>query len=75
MDGFSYKYINKKNWNIYREPLFNCANKSLEDQTLPDTFMTAQIKLIPKKGDCKKIGNWRLISFKQLLQNRIQTNK
>ena len=24
MDGFSYKYI-KKFWNIYREPLYNCA--------------------------------------------------
>ena len=62
MDGFSYKYI-KKFWNIYREPLYNCAKKSLEDQTLPDTFLTAQIKLIPKKGDCKKIGNWRPISL------------
>ena len=56
MEGFLYKYI-KKIWRIYREPLYNYAKKSLEDQTLP------QIKLIPKKGDCKKIGNWRPISL------------
>ena len=79
MDGFSYKYI-KKFWNIYREPLYNCAKKSLEDQTLPDTFLTAQIKLIPKKGDCKKIGNWRPISLlsncykivSRLINNRLK---
>ena len=79
MDGFSYKYI-KKIWRIYREPLYNCAKKSLEDQTLPDTFLTAQIKLLPKKGDCKKIGNWRPISLlsnfykivSRLINNRLK---
>ena len=55
MDGFLYKYI-KKFWNIYREPLYNSAKKSLEDQTLPDTFLTAQIKLIPKKVTAKKLA-------------------
>ena len=42
--------------------------------------MTAQIKLIPKKGDCKKIGNWRPISLlgnfykivSRLINNRLK---
>ena len=48
VDGFSYIFI-KKFWNIYRTPLYNCAKKSLENQTLPESFLTAKIKLIPKK--------------------------
>ena len=79
MDGFSYRYI-KKFWQIYREPLYKCAKNSLENQTLPDTFLTAQIKLIPKKGDSKKIGNWRPISLlsnfykivSRLINNRLK---
>ena len=61
-DGYSYGFI-KKFWHIYREPLFDCAKKGLDNQTLPGSFLTAQIKLIPKKGDTKKIGNWRPISL------------
>ena len=79
MDGFSYTFI-KKCWNIYREPLFMCAKESLENQTLPDVFLSAQIKLIPKKGDSSKIGNWRPISLlsnfykiiSRLINNRIK---
>ena len=48
VDGFSYIFI-KKFWNIYRTPLYNCAKNSLEIQTLPESFLTAKIKLIPKK--------------------------
>ena len=62
VDGFSYIFI-KKFWNIYRTPLYNCAKNSLENQTLPESFLTAKIKLIPKKGDQSKIGNWRPISL------------
>ena len=62
IDGFTYTFI-RKFWNIYRQPLFQCAKTALENQTLPDSFLTAQIKLIPKKGDPKKIGNWRPISL------------
>ena len=62
MDGFSYSFITKF-WHIYRKPLFECAKISLENQSLPESFLTAQIKLIPKKGNSKKIGNWRPISL------------
>ena len=62
VDGFSYGFI-KNFWNIYRTPLYKCAKTALDNQTLPASFLTTQIKLIPKKGDHKKIGNWRPISL------------
>ena len=62
VDGFSYTFI-RKFWHIYRQPLFLCAKTSLNTQSLPESFLTAEIKLIPKKGDTKKIGNWRPISL------------
>ena len=79
MDGFSYSFITKF-WHIYRKPLFECAKISLENQSLPESFLTAQIKLIPKKGNSKKIGNWRPISLlsnfykiiSRLINNRLK---
>ena len=62
VDGFTYGFI-KKFWHIYRTPLFSCAKNALENQALPESFLTAQIKLIPKKGDITKLGNWRPISL------------
>jgi len=62
VDGYSYRFI-KKFWSIFRTPLFNCATESLETGNLPESFLTAQIKIIPKKGDCSKIKNWRPISL------------
>ena len=49
IDGISYKFIDAF-WNICRKPLFNCAKNLLENQSLLESFMTAQIKLIPKRG-------------------------
>ena len=62
VDGFTYGFI-RKFWHICRQPLFTCANTALENQALPESFLTAQIKLIPKKGDTKKISNWQPISL------------
>ncbi len=53
IDGFSYRFISEF-WEYFRVPL--C-------QSLPDFFMTAEIKLTPKKGDTSKISNWRPISL------------
>jgi hypothetical protein len=62
VDGFSYRFI-AEFWEYFRVPLFNCAADVLENNSLPDFFMTAVIKLIPKKGDTAKISNWRPISL------------
>ncbi len=62
IDGFSYRFI-QAFWGTYRLPLFHAARDGLENGTLPGSFMVAKIKLIPKKGDCTKIKNWRPISL------------
>jgi hypothetical protein len=76
IDGYSYRFI-KKFWNIFRYPLYRCASEGLADHSLPDFFMTAVIKLIPKKGDLTKLGNWRpinlLSNFYKLVSRVINT--
>ena len=62
INGISNKFI-KKYWEFFRQPLFNCTKHIFETGTLTDSFKTAKIKLIPKKGDCGKIKNWRPISL------------
>ena len=62
INGISNKFI-KKYWEFFRQPLFNCMKHIFETGTLTDSFKTAKIKLIPKKGDCGKIKNWRPISL------------
>jgi exonuclease III len=62
IDGYSNRFI-REFWNFFRGPLLNCSTVGLENHSLPEFFMTAVIKLIPKKGDITKIGNWRPISL------------
>ncbi len=69
VDGYSYRFI-AKFWRFFRIPLFKCAEQGLEDNSLPDFFKTAVIKLIPKKGNTAMIKNWRPIS---LLSNFYKT--
>ena len=61
-DGFSNEFI-KKFWDIFRVPLFNLANSNYNDNNLHESFRTANIKLIPKKGDLRLLKNWRPISL------------
>ena len=71
INGISNKFI-KKYWELFRYPLFNCANHMFVIGTMPDSFKTAKIKLIPKKGDCGKLK--QLLThqpFGQFLQNNI----
>ncbi len=50
IDGVSNKFIFKF-WRYLREPLHRYAVKCIEKGSLTDTFRTAIIRLIPKKGD------------------------
>jgi len=62
IDGYSYRFI-KAFWRFFKTPLFLCAKSGLDEDALPEVFKSAQIKLIPKKGDPTKIKNWRPISL------------
>jgi Reverse transcriptase (RNA-dependent DNA polymerase) len=61
-DGVSNKFI-VRYWSFFRAPLLKYANCCFEKGSLTDTFRSACIKLIPKKGDTTKIKNWRPISL------------
>ncbi len=62
IDGISNRFI-QENWELFRVPLFKYAIKCYEKGVLTDNFRSAKIRLIPKKGDCSKIKNWRPISL------------
>jgi hypothetical protein len=62
LDGVSSKFI-KKFWPYLRIPLHKHANYCTARGSLTQSFTSAGIKLIPKKGDCSKLKNWRPISL------------
>ena len=61
-DGISNRFI-KRFWEFFKKPLLNLCNFCYAKGELPICFRSANIKLIPKKGDCKEIKNWRPISL------------
>jgi exonuclease III len=77
IDGLSNKFI-KKYWSLFRVPLYRYTVFCLNTGNLTQSFRTAKVRLIPKKGDPKKIGNWRPISllncFYKLI-SRVLTNR
>jgi len=62
IDGISNKFI-KRFWVYFRLPLLKYSRYCYDHGRLTDTFRTAKIRLIPKKGDVSKIKNWRPISL------------
>jgi hypothetical protein len=62
LDGIGGKFI-KKYWAFLRNPLWKYANFGFENGTLTQSFNSAGIRLIPKKGEIEKIKNWRPISL------------
>jgi hypothetical protein len=62
-NGVSNKFI-KRYWDFFKFPLLKYANYAFTTGRLTNSFRTADIKLIPKKGgDLKQIKNWRPISL------------
>ena len=76
-NGISNKFI-KHFWGIFQKPLLEYANHCFLTGELTASFKGAKIRLIPKKGDCSKIKNWRPISllncFYKIL-SRVLTNR
>ncbi len=62
IDGISNRFI-RHFWKYFRVPLFKLATFCYRTGYLPDTFRSAKIRLIPKKGDTRQIKNWRPISL------------
>jgi hypothetical protein len=62
-NGISNKFI-RKYWDLLKFALLKYANYAFVEGKLTDSFRTADIKIIPKKGgDLTKIKNWRPISL------------
>jgi Reverse transcriptase (RNA-dependent DNA polymerase) len=80
LDGISNKFI-KTYWKFFRALLFNYATHCLNEGRLTENFRVAKLRMIPKKTDPKKIGNWQPISLlncfykiiSRVLTNRIVT--
>ena len=62
IDGIGNRFI-KKFWQFFRIPLIEYLNVCNARGTMTETFRTALIRLIPKKGDVGHIKNWRPISL------------
>jgi exonuclease III len=65
-DGLSVKFV-KKYWAVFKKPLTDYASFCINKGELTQSFSTASIKLIPKKGDISNIKNWRPISLLNVL--------
>jgi exonuclease III len=61
-DGISFKVL-RKYWVLIGPMMLRMVNETFETGELPDTFKMGLIKMIPKKGDAKKIGDWRPITL------------
>jgi Reverse transcriptase (RNA-dependent DNA polymerase) len=61
-DGISYLFINKY-WDLIGEVLTKAANEGIRVGEFSSNFRTGIIRIIPKKGDCNKIEDWRPITL------------
>jgi hypothetical protein len=61
-DGVSYCFI-KKFWSILGPLLVKATNEGIRDGEFSLNFRTGMIKIIPKKGNAEKIGDWRPITL------------
>jgi hypothetical protein len=61
-DGISFKVL-RKFWNILSEPMLKMIQETFREGDLMETFKLGFIKLIPKKGNASRVGDWRPITL------------
>ncbi len=61
-DGLSFKVL-KKFWGDIKGLTLRMANETFTEGELTETFKMGLIKLIPKKGNPSKVGDWRPITI------------
>ncbi len=69
-DGVSNKFI-KNFWDYFKAPLLKLCRYCFEKNEMPLVFRTANIKLIPKKGDLTKIKKQ---PYELFLQNNLHSH-
>ena len=53
----------KKFWLFLGPLLRDYTKEAIEENTLGTTFRTGLLKIIPKKGNASRIGDWRTITL------------
>ncbi len=53
----------RKFWDSLAEPMLRMINETFREGELMNTFKLGLIKLIPKKGDARKVSDWRPITL------------
>jgi exonuclease III len=61
-DGMSYRVIGKF-WGFLRDPMLKMINETFEEGELMESFKLGIIKVIPKKGNAERLGDWRPITL------------
>jgi hypothetical protein len=61
-DGISFKVI-RKFWDVLSKPMLKMINETFNEGELMETYKLGLIKLIPKKGEAAKVGDWRPITL------------
>ena len=61
-DSYS-NYFIKEYWHFFRTPLHKLSVDCYANNKLTNSFSSAEIKLIPKKGNIKLLKNWQPISL------------
>jgi hypothetical protein len=62
LDGISSRFVYQF-WDIFKKPLLRYANCVFDKGRLTQSFKSALVKLIPKKGNATDINQWRPISL------------
>jgi hypothetical protein len=61
-DGITFKVI-RKLWEPLKHPMLKMIRETFEAGELTESFKLGLIRLIPKKGDASKVGDWRPITL------------